>query len=237
MEECGDVERFYISRKWWEPVEICCPYFDTTIEISSGDWQVRSHHRLGSPHDSFYYPAATPPTTKEDVSENSLLKVSTQSVIKKVIAQPSMGKAVWWMWWLFGSHTYIGESTHATEFNPCNYFHMAEPTHVHRRACSCHYPICLIYSIPSFSFPLSPPPLPPRCIVQLGILGSGEVVSAGGQINLSDPSSSDGGEAAAQRPNHCFRAISPHYSGLNWALLYISLLSSSLSVSDWAGPP
>ena len=36
----------------------------------------------------------------------------------------------------------------------------------------------------------------------------------------------DGREAAAVRPNHCFRAISPHYSAPNRALLYISSESS-----------
>ena len=37
---------------------------------------------------------------------------------------------------------------------------------------------------------------------------------------------SDRREAAAVRPNHCFRAISPHYSAPNRALLYISSESS-----------
>ena len=100
---------------------LLAPYFDTTIEISSVDWQVWvSNHRLGSSPWQFLLSACY---------SSSFSNYQTSFIFSRRLYQRGDRFCVWCGGYL--GVRYTGESTRVAvvsfNLNSCNYFHISEP--------------------------------------------------------------------------------------------------------------
>ena len=189
MQWCG--KNLYFKEIMRNCGNLLPPYFDTTIEISSGDWQARATIALGAPAWQFLLRRGFSSSNQKTFIRVSK-KYSYISIECVIEMFPLPTKSS-----LF--ETRLDEDNNFILFLRLLLLSFPPPTHL----------------------PITPMSMANKVYWAVLMRCVSRWTNQFVQSIMSDRR-----EAAAVRPNHCFRAISPHYSAPNRALLYISSESS-----------